>query len=81
MMATTLMAIMALIGILAALASNGRKKNECARPKDERGGCLSCRENLKIETWIVNVVAVAMCKNTIVERMLRVLELQANVWS
>ena len=80
MMATILMATMALIGILAALASNGRKKNERARPKDERGDCLSHRANLKIETWILNVVAVAMCENAIVERMLRALELQANVW-
>ena len=81
MMATILMATMALIGILAALASNGRKKNEHARPKDERGDCLSRRANLKIETWILNVVAVAMCENAIVERTLRALELQANVWS
>ena len=81
MMATILMATMALIGILAALASNFRKKNERVRPKDERGDCLSHRANLKIETWILNVVAVAMCKNAIVERMLRALELQANVWS
>ena len=34
-MATIVMATMALIGLLAALASNGRKKNERARPKDE----------------------------------------------
>ena len=80
MMATILMATMVLIGILAALVSNGRKKNERARPKDERGDCLSRRANLKIETWILNVVAVAMCENAIVERMLRALELQANVW-
>ena len=33
MMATIVMATMALIGLLAALASNGRKKNERARPK------------------------------------------------
>ena len=78
MMATILMATMALIGILAALASNGRKKNERARPKDERGDCLSHRANLKIETWILNVVAVAMCENAIVERMLSALEL--NPW-
>ena len=57
MMATILMATMALIDILTALASNGRKKNERARPKDERGDCLSRRANLKIETWILNVVA------------------------
>ena len=80
MMATILMATMALIGILAALASNGRKKNERARPKDERGDCLSHRANLKIETWILNVVAVAMCEHAIVEQMPKALELQANVW-
>ena len=70
MSATMLMAMMAFIGILAALVLNGRKKNERARPKDKRGDCLSRRANLKIETWIVDVVAVAMCKNAIVERML-----------
>ena len=80
MMAATWMTIMAFIALLEALESNGRKKNERARPKDERGGFLSRRANLKIETWILNVVAVAMCKNAIVERMLRALELQPNVW-
>ena len=81
MMATRFMAIMEFIGLLEVLASNDREKNERARPKDEQEDCLSRRANLKIETWIMNVVAVAMCKNAIVERMLRALELQANVWS
>ena len=76
MMATILMATMALIGILATLALNGRKKSERARPKDERGDCLSRRVNLKIETWILNVVAVGMCENVIVERMPSALELK-----
>ena len=57
MMATIFMATMALIGLLAALSTNGRKKKR-ARPKDERGDSLSRRANLKIETWILNVVAV-----------------------
>ena len=80
MMATILMATMALIGILAALASNGRKKNERARPKDERENCLSCRAYLKSETWIWNTAAVVMGKNAIVERMMRALELYCNIW-
>ena len=81
MMATMLMAIMPCIGLLEALASNGRKKNERTRPKDKQEDCLSRREHLNIETWLWNVVAVVMYKNTIVERMLRALELKANVWS
>ena len=66
------MAMIACSGILAAFVSNGRKKNERARPKDEQGDSLSCRGNLKIETWILNGLAVAMCKNAIVERMMGV---------
>ena len=69
-MSTTWIAIVAIITFLKVLASNGRKKNERARPKDERGDCLSHRANLEIETWILNVVAVAMCKNAITEQML-----------
>ena len=70
-MATILMEIMAFIGILEALASNDRKKNGRARLKDERQDCVSRRENLKIETLIWNVAAVAMCENAITERMTR----------
>ena len=81
MMVTMLMVTMALIRLLAALALNDRKKNERASTKDERGDCLSRRANLKTETWILNVVVVAMCKNMIVEWMLRALELKDNVWS
>ena len=80
MMVTMLMVTMALIRLLAALALNDRKKNERAKPKDERGDCLSRCANLKIETLIVNVVAVAMCKNAIVKRMTRAMEFKANVW-
>ena len=79
-MTTMLMAIMAFIGLLEALASNGRKKNERARPKDKRVDCLSRCANLEIETWILNVAAVPMCENTIVERMTRAVELKDNVW-
>ena len=67
MMATMLMAIMTFIGFLKALTLNGRKKNECGRPKDEQWDCLSHGANLKIETWIFNVAAVAMCENAIVK--------------
>ena len=81
MTAAMLMAIMVLIDLLEILTANGRKKNEHTRRKDERGDCLSFRANSKIKTWIFNVVAVTMCKNAIAERMLRALELQANVWS
>ena len=56
MIVTMLMKIMAFIGLLEALASDVRKENECARPEDKRGDCLSRCENLKIETWILNVV-------------------------
>ena len=79
-MATMLMATMAFVGLLATSALNDRKKNDDMRMKDERGNCLSRRANLKIETWLLNVVAVAMCNNEIVERMLRALKLQADVW-
>ena len=58
--ATMLMEMMAFIGTLEALSSNERKKNERARLNDERGDCLSRRANLKIETWIWNVAAVAV---------------------
>ena len=78
-MATMVMATIVLIGLLATLPSSNRKKNECARPKDERGDYLFCRANLKIETLILNVVAVAMYNNVIVERMLRALEFEANM--
>ena len=44
-MATMVIATMAFIGLLEALASNSRKKNERARPKDERGDCLFRRAN------------------------------------
>ena len=36
--------------------------------------------NLKIETWILNVVAVAMWEDATVERMMRSLEFNSNVW-
>ena len=75
MMATMFTATMALIGLLAALSTNGRKKKH-ARPKGERGDSLSRRANLKIETWILNVVAVAMCENVIVKQMLSASELK-----
>ena len=81
MMATVVMATMVLIGRITALASSGRKTNERTRPKDEQEDCLSCRANLKIETSILNGVAVTMCKNAIVERMLRALEFEANAWT
>jgi len=81
MMATMVMATMALIGLITALASIGRKKNERTRPKDEQEDCMSCRANLKIETSILNGDAVTMCKNAIVEQMLRALEFQANAWT
>ena len=79
MMTAILMAIMAFIGLLEALASSDRKKNERTRPKDERGDCLSRRANLKIETWILNVAA-AVCENAIVERKMEAMEFKANVW-
>ena len=79
--ATMLMAIMAFISLLEVLSSNGKKKNEHARPKDERGNCLSHRANLKTETWILNVITVSMYNNVVVERMLRASELKDNVWS
>ena len=69
-----------IIAFLKVLASNDRKKNERAGPKDEREDCLSCRANFKIETWIWNVTAVAICKNAIVKRMLRAMELKATIW-
>ena len=80
MLAATWMVVMAFVAFLKVLALNGGKKNERATPKDERGGCLSCRANFKFETWILNVVAVPMCENEIVERMMRALELKDNIW-
>jgi hypothetical protein len=83
-MMATWITLVAFITFLMALASNGRKKIERARPKDERGDCLSRHANLKVETWILNVAAVAMCENVIskqnVERMKRTLELKCEVW-
>ena len=65
-MGTIFMASMVFIGLLEALASNGRKKNERTRPKDDQEDCLSRCANLKFQTWICNVAAVAMCESAIV---------------
>jgi hypothetical protein len=84
-MAATWTDLLAFITFLIALASNGGKKIERARPKDEREDCLSRRANLKFETWIWNVAAVAMCENAIakqnVERTKSTLELICEVWA
>ena len=79
-MATKWIALVAFMTFLWALASNGGKKIEHTRQKDERWNSLSCCANLKIETWILNVAAVAMCKNAIVEQMKRTVELIHEVW-
>ena len=83
MMAATwmvIMAIMTFIVLLEALSPSNRKKNERAIPKNEQGDCLSCCANLKIETWMLNVADVAMYNNAIIERIMRALDLKANVW-
>ena len=74
------MVIMTCIGLLEALASNGRKKNERVRLKDERGDCLSRRANLKFKTWIIVVVAVTMYDNAFVGWVLGALELEDSGW-
>jgi len=68
MMATTWIAMVAFIGFLKALASNGGKRNERARPKEERGDCLSRRAKLKFESSIGgNIDGLVKCENPTVE--------------
>ena len=80
MMAAKWMAIMAMIAFLKASTSNGGKKDGHPTLKDEQEDCLPCHANLEIETWIWNDDAVGMCENTIVEQMLRALELGVIIW-
>ena len=80
MMVALWIAITVIIAFLKVLTSNGRTNNECSSPKDEREDCLSRPANFKIKMLILSVTPAAMCKNAIVEQMMRATEFKASVW-
>ena len=59
--------MVAFIGFLKALSSNGGKRNERARPKEEQGFLLSRPSKLKFESSIDNIDGLAKCENPTVE--------------
>ena len=67
MIAALWMAMVIFIELLKALASKCRKRNQRARPKEERGDWLSRCAKLKFESSIGNIDGLVKCENPTVE--------------
>ena len=90
MMAATWMAMVVFIEFLKALASKCGKRNQRARPKEERVNCLSRRAKLKFENSIGNIDGLAKCENLtfeedveqlyIYQAVRTTIEIGASVW-